>query len=114
MTPGKRDYKQASLRVAVAECLPEEMHAQTREIVSLESTNQRKGHATSLMWMVCHEADGARIALIVQPKSFGDGGMDDAQLEKFYLKFGFEKIQQVPVVLMARRPVLQKRIARIH
>lgn len=114
MAPGPRDYKQSSLRVAIAECLPEEMHSATREIVSLESTNPRKGHATSLMWMVCHEADTARIALIVQPKSFGDGGMDDSQLEKFYMKFGFEKIQELPVVLMARRPVLSKRIARIH
>lgn len=114
MTPGLRDYKQASLRVAIAECLLQELQAHTREIVSLESRNQRKGHATSLMWMVCHEADGARIALIVQPKVFGEGGMDEDRLEKFYKKFGFQKLQEFPVVLMARPPMLQKRIARIH
>lgn len=102
MSPGLREHKQASLRVAVAECLPEEMRDQTREIVSLACTNPRKGYATTLMWTVCHEADLARITLILQPKSFGDG-MDDAKLERFYCKFGFVVIQKEPV-LMARSP----------
>lgn len=103
MTPGLREHKQASLRVAVAECLPEEMRDQTREIVSLACTNPRKGYATTLMWTVCHEADEACITLILQPRAFGDG-LDDDKLERFYMKFGFVVIQQVPVVLMARSP----------
>ena len=105
MTPGLREHKQASLRVAVAECLPEDMRDQTREIVSLACTNPRKGYATTLMWTVCHEADEARITLILQPHQFGDG-MDDEKLERFYSRFGFVSIQRNPVVLMARSPRL--------
>ncbi len=114
MTPGPREYRQATLRVAVAECLPVDMQDGTRELVSLESKERRHGHATSLMWMVCHEADAARIVLVVQPKSFGSGGMDDEQLQKFYSRFSFVKIQEEPVVLLARSPVIAKKIARIH
>lgn len=108
MTPGLREHKQASLRVAIAECLPEDMREGTREIVSLESTNPRKGHATTLMWTVCHEADKARIVLILQPKAFGDG-MDDEKLERWYGRFGFKAIQREPV-LMARQPDIRPRV----
>lgn len=103
MTPGLREHKQASLRVAVAECLPEDMREATREIVSLACTNPRKGYATTLMWSVCHEADEGKITLILQPRSFGE--MDDAKLERFYSKFGFVTIQKEPAVLMARSPM---------
>lgn len=106
MTPGLREHKQASLTVAVAECLPEDMRAETREILSLACTNPRKGYATTLLWTVCHEADMARITLILQPKQFGDG-MDDDKLERFYMRFGFVKIQNEPP-LMARSPQLRR------
>lgn len=108
MTPGLREHKQASLRVAVAECLPEDMRDLTREILSLACTNPRKGYATTLMWTVCHEADEARITLILQPKQFGDG-MDDAKLERFYSRFGFVTIQKDPV-LMARSPIAKRMV----
>ena len=104
MTPGLREHKRASLRVAVAECLPEDMRDQTREIVSLSSDDQRKGHATTLMWTVCHEADVGWITLILQPKPFESGPLDDARLQRFYEKFGFVIFQKEPVVLMARSP----------
>lgn len=101
MTPGLRDFKQATLRIAVAEGLPKEMREQTREIVSVHSANPRKGHATLLMHQVCSEADRAGIVLILQPSKFDDG-MDDEKLKKWYGRFGFVEIQQEPVVLMAR------------
>ncbi len=110
MTPGPREHKGASLRVAVAECLPEEMRPQTREIVSLTSSNPRKGHATTLMWSVCHEADLAGMLLILQPKPFGDGELDDSKLERFYGRFGFVVIQRAPAVLMARGPELRRMV----
>lgn len=106
MTPGLREHKHASLRIAVAECLPEDMRGQTREIVSLSSTDQKKGHATTLMWAVCHEADHERITLILQPKPFENGPLDDARLQRFYEKFGFVIIQKEPAVLMARSPLI--------
>jgi hypothetical protein len=80
------------------------MRDQTREIVSLSSTNQRKGYATTLMWTVCHEADEALITLILQPKPFESGPLDDQRLQRFYEKFGFVIFQKEPVVLMARSP----------
>lgn len=105
MAPGLREHKTSSLRVCVAECLPEDMRAQTREIVGLESKNPRKGYATTLLWSVCHEADLAGITLILQPRPFGDADMDSDKLEHFYARFGFVVFQQAPVVLMARTPV---------
>lgn len=103
MNPGPRKHKGASLRVAIAQGLPVEMWEKTREIIDVRSTNQRKGHATSLMWQICYEADKAGLVLIVQPRVFDDG-MTQEQLEKWYGKFGFSPIQQEPVVLMSRVP----------
>lgn len=108
MNPGLREHKGASVRVAVAECLPEDMREATRELVSLTSGNPRKGHASTLLWTVCHEADQARITLILQPVQFADG-MDDAALERFYGRFGFVAIQRDPV-LMARSPETRRMV----
>lgn len=103
MTPGVREHKAASLRLVESEAMPEDMRDRIREIVSLKSENPRKGHATTLLWSVCHEADQNKTVLILQPKPFGDGAMDDRKLEGFYNKFGFVRIQDAPV-LMARQP----------
>lgn len=110
MRPGLREHKGASLRVGLAEFLPEEMCERTREILSLASTNPRKGHATTLMWTVCNEADSANIVLLLQPKQFGDGLLDDEKLERFYGKFGFQVTQREPCVLMARAPDTLRRV----
>lgn len=101
MTPGLRDYKQATLRVAIPECLPEEMREKTREIVSVHSANPRKGHATLLMHQVCAEADRSGMVLILMPAKF-DEGMGDEKLQRWYAKFGFALIQETPP-LMARQ-----------
>lgn len=111
MNPGPRTHKQASLRVAIAEGLPVEMWEKTREIVGVQSLNQRKGHATALMWTVCAEADRAWLTLVVQPKSFANG-MGDDKLIAWYSRFGFVKIQDTPV-LMARSPQAPA-VARAH
>lgn len=102
MTPGIRLHKQASLRVAIAEGWPVEIQDQVREIVSIQSTNPRKGHATALLHQVCAEADKWWITLLVQVAPFNDG-MTLEQLEKWYCRFGFLRIQDDPM-LMARSP----------
>jgi len=102
MTPGLRNHKAASLRVAIPEGVPEEMREGIREIVSLQSESQGKGHATKLMHEVCTEADVYGKVLFLRPLPFADG-MDADKLMRFYRKFGFEKIQDDPVVLMARK-----------
>lgn len=108
MTHGLREYRSASLRVAMAD-VPEGMGEMLRELLSVQSTNPRKGHATALLWEVCNEADKWWITLIVQPRKFADG-MPDDKLLPWYSKFGFEQIQTEPVPLMVRspqRPVIQ-------
>lgn len=102
MTPGLRTFKSASLRVAIAEALPKEMRDQTRELLSVQSGNPRKGQASKLMWAVCKEADAWWLTLLVNVKSFDDG-MSDEQLRKWYARFGFEVIQDDPC-LMSRSP----------
>lgn len=102
MTPGRRTHKAASCRVAVAMGLPEDMREQTREIVGVQSTNPRKGHATALMHTVCAEADREWMTLLIHVEPFSDG-MTEEQLLRWYGRFGFVKIQDDPI-LMARSP----------
>lgn len=102
MTPGQRTYKQATLTVANADGLPEDMRKDFMEILAVRSQNPRKGHATSLMHMVCAEADLAGKMLILKVGAFDDGGMSNEQLQKWYGRFGFVEVQQEPAVLMAR------------
>ncbi len=83
------------------------MQGGVREIVSLQSTDRQKGHATLLMWTVCHEADLAQMVLMLKPEPFSDG-MGAKKLKKFYEKFGFCEIQQEPCVLMARSAALNR------
>lgn len=66
-------------------------------------TERKKGHATSLMKEVCQEADEAQTLLVLVPDSFDPEGMNTDQLEKWYEKFGFKRIQDKPV-LMCRDP----------
>lgn len=106
MAVGPRTHKQASLRIAVAECLPDDMHADTREVVGVASANPRKGHATALLWEVCREADAACVMLVLFPSAFADG-MDDAALERWYARFGFVAVQREPAVMMARSPCVR-------
>lgn len=103
MTPGLRTHRSASLRVAIAEGLPEDMREETRELLSVCSTNPRKGHATALMHEVCTEADLSGISLLAAVRPFDDGAMTGEQLEKWYRRFDFELIQDEPP-LMLRSP----------
>lgn len=112
VNPGLRAHHSATLRVAIAEGLPEEMRSLTRELIEVQSTNPMKGHANGLMAEVCTEADLWWITLFVQVRPFGDAGMDDAKLERFYRKFGFRRIQDSPL-LMARSPEVP-RIEKVH
>lgn len=102
MTPGPRIHKQASLRVAIATGLPEDMRSGIREIVDLASKNQGKGHATALMHRVCKEADKTGHILLLTPKSFADG-MTTEQLRDWYGRFGFVELQKEPELLLVRQ-----------
>ena len=110
MNIGLREHKSASLRVAVPEALPEEMREHVREIVGVKSEERQQGHARALMYEVCTEADGYWITLFLHAKPFADG-MTQEQIERWYAKHGFVKIQDhtddgAHAVLMARSPKL--------
>lgn len=101
MTPGLRQHKQATLRIAIPTGLPEHMQPHMREILSVASGRPRSGQATALMYQVCQEADTACKTLLLTVAPFGEG-MTAEQLQKWYTKFGFGVIQDEPL-MMARQ-----------
>ena len=103
MTPGLREFKGATLRVAVPESVPEDMRHGLRELLSVHASNPRKGQATALMHEVCAEADRSGFVLMLRPEPFDDG-MTLEQLLAWYVRFGFELIQREPCLLMVRDP----------
>lgn len=76
-----------------------------RELAELECTEQRKGYATTLVHMVCREADKHGYVLMLAPQPFGDHiAMSMRELQDWYAReFGFMEFQASPV-LMARLP----------
>ena len=105
MQPGPRHYRSAMLRIALCEALPEDMRDGTREILSLQCSNPRKGYGRRLMVEVCREADEAGMVLIVQPGQF-DEGMTTEQLTRWYESFGFmalPKEDDAPTVMARSR-----------
>lgn len=99
MNLGRRAFKGASCRIAIPD-LPEDMRTGIREVVDLQSSNPRKGHATSLMRSICTEADVGGFVLLLRPLVFAEG-LSQEQLEKWYAKLGFYEVQAEPK-LMAR------------
>lgn len=70
----------------------------------VDAENRNKGSATALMQQICKDADSTNLHLILEPKSYDDGDLDNTSLETFYKKFGFKKIQDEPA-LMLRAPI---------
>jgi N-acetylglutamate synthase-like GNAT family acetyltransferase len=92
--------------------LPKRLRDSTREItkVCTPADEQGKGHATELMLDVCEEADKAGLVLVLWPRPYGDDvALSATQLESWYAKFGFRRIQSGPV-LMARAPGVYARL----
>lgn len=102
MTPGLRTHKSASCRVVIPSGIPEDMREDTRELVDLESLERGNGHASALMHQVTAEADRTWKTLILTAQPFQEG-MSQEQLERFYARHGFVRIQDEPVI-MARSP----------
>lgn len=93
------------LRLQKSDALPESLD-RVRELIGLttDSKFRKQGFASKLMKEVCNAADFEQIVLLLQPRSF-DFKQSSKTLEKFYVKFGFIKIQNKPT-LMARRPLI--------
>ena len=103
MNPGLRKHKQASLRIVEPMGLPDHLRSNVRELASLKSENQRKGHASALMHQVCAEADMAAKTLMLLVDQPEGTEPDNEQIKKFYSRFGFNVAQDSPC-LMLRLP----------
>ncbi len=105
MKPGPVTMGPASCHVDMADIgLRADLAGKVREITSVHvpEGERRKGWATALLNYLGICADRHSVALLLEVKSEGD--MRDADLEAFYTRFGFEKFQTNPDVLMVRVP----------
>lgn len=95
MLPGSRELGHASLILSIPSALPKEMRPRVLELSNLETeaAYKGKGHATRLMHTVCDEADAHGMALMLEPKSFGDGPNDRTLQAWYFRRFGFVVFQ---------------------
>ena len=101
---GTRSYGPAEAVLTIPAALPRHMHAHVREVTSVRVDSERRGEGlgSELMRHICREADLMGMALMLSVEPF-DGGMSTReQLEAWYERFGFARIQEQPVVIMVR------------
>lgn len=106
MKPGIRQHGPATLKLSHNKLVPAHIRGGVLELTHLivPEQHRRNGYASLLMQKVCAEADEAGKVLLLMPKPYDVIGMDREQLVAFYERFGFQAIQQRPVLLMARQP----------
>lgn len=103
MKPGTRMHGPASLRLSYNTTVPAHLRGGLLELSHLivPESHRRQGYASMLMQKVCAEADRAGKVLILTVRPYDVIGMDGTQLQEWYGRYGFQIIQQDPV-LMAR------------
>lgn len=67
---------------------------------------RKQGFATELVKAICNDADIESVVLMLTPRTFAAGGLNE--LQAWYERFGFRVIQRDPIVLMARMPQMFK------
>lgn len=94
---GRREYKEATCFVRMMTDMPMQFRDSLRLIHDLKTAKgmQGRGQGTTLMNLLCEEADQEQKILMLMP--------DSDKLEKWYNKFGFERTQENPVI-MVRNP----------
>lgn len=103
MQIGHRTYNGADLRISQGPI--DEDNCRLISHVHTMAEHRRKGDASKLMRNVCMEADENGTVLVLEPKApEHDKPMDDIDLQLWYRRYGFERIQSEPVVLMMRAP----------
>jgi GNAT superfamily N-acetyltransferase len=70
----------------------------THLYVNPEYRNQ--GQASALLAKVNKEADEAGVALLVSPEPYGDYDLDQSELETFYAKHGYVRLQDEPLLMV--------------
>lgn len=81
----------------------EDRHLLTISDLKTDEEHQNKGEATRLMEEACRRADMSTFLLILSPVPFNGSPLSAQNLERWYGKFGFKKIQDKPV-MMCRDP----------
>lgn len=104
MKPGTRTHSPATLRLSHNRSVPAHLRGGLLEIshVHTPAEERGRGHASLLLQKVCAEADGARKVLLLLPKAYDDGPLEEEALIDWYSSFGFDLIQTRPAPLMAR------------
>lgn len=107
MQPGTRTDGPASLELVRMAGIDGSVTSGLLEVKSVHTakTQRRQGHASSLLNLLCKEADESGTILVLTPAQFDNGPIGTQQLKSWYAKFGFEVIQEKPV-LMCRDPVV--------
>jgi len=86
-------------------------------ISNFHSKMHQMGHGSSLMEKICRWADENELRLLLTVQRYGHPiGPSNADLIKFYKRFGFEEISNTRPVMMARpakiagntRPIIEK------
>lgn len=119
MRLGYRQCGAATCTVSESAIVKRNLRSHLREITDLyvAPEDRRKGWARALLDILTLEADEAGLVLVLQVRDNGEVPAD--VLEAFYRTFGFERIQESPV-LMARAPQVlsvapeAKRIEVVH
>ena len=99
---GTHELLSASCKLSYSQDIDATMRGNLRVLSNLQSIQKKQGHASALLLSICTKADINGIVLMLNPKSEDDNGMNTDQLMDWYSKFGFVKIQDKPIVLMAR------------
>ena len=71
--------------------------------------DRKQGHATSLLKKLGEEADQANLAILVQPKAYDDGEVGGKELELFYAKNGYTKLQDSPLIMVRYPKEIQQK-----
>lgn len=90
----------ATATLGESKALPEVLQPLTWELsnVFVPEAHRKQGWGTKLVQEACSNADDLGKLLVIHINR------GNPQLENWYAKFGFEKIQDIPEILMARSP----------
>lgn len=96
----------ASAIIAESEAVSPRMRSQILEVRSVQVPieDRRKGHGSRLLNKICSDADIMGRVLFLNPDYGDNQSMTNEQLEEWYGRYGFVRVQSEPVVLLARKP----------
>jgi GNAT superfamily N-acetyltransferase len=104
--PAKIQHGTASCKLGYCVAVPAHLRGGLLEItkVYVPAEDRGKGLASEMIAKICLQADADRFILLTMPQPYGDGAMSKDELSRWYIRrFGFEVLQDTPVLLLVRR-----------